>query len=161
MVKMLRNPSQKCHTLKWSVLMGIALVFNTYAHAQGSVEVIVDPQIEELMRTRLEKKKIADAKPDTLVVQGYRVQIYFSNDRKKAYAMRDKAIRLYPEYAQEVYVIYQSPNYKVRVGNFIKEADAKPLERQLSKNFENVFLVRDKVRHIKFKQKEGEDPAQK
>lgn len=141
---------------RYLFILVLSLGFN-YSNSQGSVEVIVDPQLEELMKVRHERKKIADAKPDTLVVQGYRVQIYFSNDRKKAYAIRDKAIRLYPEYAQEVYVVYQSPNYKVRVGNFIKESDAKSLERILSKNFENVFLVRDKVRHIKYKQKEIED----
>lgn len=136
----------------------LILVFGfNYSNSQGSVEVIVDPQLEELMKVRHERKIIADAKPDTLVVQGYRVQIYFSNDRKKAYAIRDKVIRLHPEYSQEVYVVYQSPNYKVRVGNFIKESDAKSLEKLLSKNFENVFLVRDKVRHIKIKQKETED----
>jgi len=141
---------------RYLAVLILVLGFN-YSKSQGSVEVIVDPQLEELMKERLERKKIADAKPDTLIVQGYRVQIYFSNDRKKAYAIRDKAIRLYPEYSQEVYVVYQSPNYKVRVGNFIKESDAKSLERLLSKNFENVFLVRDKVRHIKYKQKEVED----
>jgi hypothetical protein len=141
---------------RYLAVLIFVLGFN-YSKSQGSVEVIVDPQLEELMKERLERKKNADAKPDTLIVQGYRVQIYFSNDRKKAYAIRDKAIRLYPEYSQEVYVVYQSPNYKVRVGNFIKESDAKSLERLLSKNFENVFLVRDKVRHIKYKQKEVED----
>lgn len=119
--------------------------------SQGLVEVEVDPRINEVMAERLERKKIADAKPDTLMVQGYRVQIFFSNDRNKANAMRDKAKKLYPEYASEVYVVYQSPNYKVRVGNFIRESDAKPLEKQLARNFENVFLVRDKVRYIKIK----------
>ena len=125
--------------------------------AQGNVEVVVDPLMDEVVKTRFERKKIADAKPDTLQVQGYRVQIFFSNDRKKAYAIRDKVKNLYPEYSNEVYVVYQSPNYKVRVGNFIKESDAKALERQLARSFENVFLVHDKVRYIKNKPKEGDE----
>lgn len=127
------------------------------AFSQGSVEIVADSMLYEVVKIRYERKKAADAKPDTLQVQGYRVQVYFSNDRKKAYAIRDKAVKLYPEYSEEVYVLYQSPNYKVRVGNYIKEADAKPLERLLAKNFENVFIVRDKVRYIKNKPKENED----
>ena len=71
--------------------------------------------------------------------------------------MKDKVIKLHPEYSNEVYVVYQSPNYKVRVGNYIKESEAKPLERLLAKSFENVFIVRDKVRYIKNKPKENED----
>lgn len=125
--------------------------------SQGSVEIVADSQLYEVVKIRYERKKAADAKPDTLQVRGYRVQVFFSNDRKKAYARRDKVIKLYPELTAEVYVVYQSPNYKVRVGNFIKEADAKALERMLAKNFENVFIVRDKVRYIKNKPKENEE----
>ena len=124
---------------------------------QGKVEIFTDSQLYEVVKIRYERKKAADAKLDTLQVQGYRVQVFFSNDRKKAYSMKEKVIKLYPEYYNEAYVVYQSPNYKVRVGNFIKEADAKPLERLLAKSFENVFIVRDKVRYIKNKLKENEE----
>ncbi len=124
---------------------------------QGKVEIFADSQLYEVVKIRYERKKAADAKHDTLQVQGYRVQVYFSNDRKKAYAMKDKVVKLHPEYSNEVYVVYQSPNYKVRVGNYIKELEAKPLERLLAKSFENVFIVRDKVRYIKNKLKENEE----
>ena len=124
---------------------------------QGKVEIFADSQLYEVVKISDERKKAADAKHDTLQVQGYRVQVYFSNDRKKAYAMKDKVVKLHPEYSNEVYVVYQSPNYKVRVGNDIKELEAKPLERLLAKSFENVFIVRDKVRYIKNKLKENEE----
>ena len=140
-------------------LIFILFVFLTsFAFSQGKVEVIADTQLNEIAKVRFERKKIADSRPDTLTVQGYRVQVFFSNDRKKAYAIKDKVIRMYPEWADQVYVVYQSPNYKVRVGNFIKESDGKALEKLLSKNFESVFLVRDNnVRYIKNKPKENED----
>ena len=127
------------------------------AFSQGNVEVVADSQLYHIMKVRYERKKAADSRPDTIQVQGYRVQIFFGNDRKKAYAIKDKAIKMFPEQSEEVYVVYQSPNYKVRVGNFIKESDAKPLEKALAKNFENVFLVRDKVRYIKNRPKESEE----
>lgn len=126
-------------------------------YAQGKIEVVVDSALYEVVNVRYERKKIADAKPDTLNVPGYRVQVFFSNDRKKAYAMRDKARRYYPEYYDEIYVVYQSPNYKVRVGNFLKEDEAKPVEKYLLRNFENVFIVRDKIRYIKNKPKDDEE----
>ena len=65
--------------------------------SQGSLEVVADSQLYEVMRIRYERKKAADARPDTLQVQGYRVQIFFGNDRKKAYAIKDKAIKMFPE----------------------------------------------------------------
>ena len=127
------------------------------AKAQGDVQIVADSQLYTIQKLRVERKKTLDTKPDTLIVEGYRVQIYFSNDRKKAFEKRDKLRRLFPEYAEEVYVPYQSPNYKVRVGNFIKESDAKALERILSKSFENVFIVRDRVRYIKNRPQENDD----
>ncbi len=141
-----------------TIMIGLVICMSCCSlMAQGKVEIVADSQLYEVVKIRYERKKAADAKPDTLQVQGYRVQVFFSNDRKKAYAMRDKVIKLYPEYAHEVYVVYQSPNYKVRVGNFIKESGTKPLEMALAKNFENVFIVRDKVRYIKNKPKEPEE----
>ncbi len=144
---------------KMKSLIFILFVFvSSNAFSQGKVEVIADTQLNEIAKVRFERKKMADSRPDTLTVQGYRVQVFFSNDRKKAYAIKDKVIRMYPEWADQVYVVYQSPNYKVRVGNFIKESDGKSLEKLLSKNFESVFLVRDNnVRYIKNKPKENED----
>ncbi len=143
--------------MKKLIMLGILCLSISSIFAQGKVEIVADSQLYEVVKIRYERKKAADAKPDTLQVQGYRVQLYFSNDRKKAYAMKDKVIKLHPEYSNEVYVVYQSPNYKVRVGNYIKESEAKPLERLLAKSFENVFIVRDKVRYIKNKPKENED----
>lgn len=143
--------------MKKLIMLGILCLSISSIFAQGKVEIVADSQLYEVVKIRYERKKAADAKPDTLQVQGYRVQVYFSNDRKKAYAMKDKVIKLHPEYSNEVYVVYQSPNYKVRVGNYIKESEAKPLERLLAKSFENVFIVRDKVRYIKNKPKENED----
>ncbi len=159
--KSLKNATEKkLHKLggmKYIMLGLVICMCCSSLLAQGKIEIVADSQLYEVVKIRHERKKAADAKPDTLQVQGYRVQVFFSNDRKKAYAMRDKAIRLYPEQAHEVYIVYQSPNYKVRIGNFIKEAEAKPLEKILAKNFENVFIVRDKVRYIKNKSKEGDE----
>ncbi len=143
--------------MKRIILIGLLCFWFIPSFSQGKVEIVADSQLYEVLKVRYERKKAADAKPDTLQVQGYRVQVFFSNDRKKAYAMKDKVIKLHPEYYNEVYVVYQSPNYKVRVGNFIKEADAKSLERLLAKSFENVFIVRDKVRYIKNRPKENEE----
>jgi len=141
--------------IRFFLLLILALGISE-SYAQG-IQVIGDSQLYEIQRIRYERKKAAESKPDTMIVQGYRVQIYFSNDRKKAHAIRDKLKTMFPEYAEEVYVPYQSPNYKVRVGNFIKESDARVLEKQLAKNFENVFIVRDMVRYIKNRPKEEEE----
>lgn len=139
------------------VIIILILVSKTI-HAQGSIEIVADSQLYLLMSKRLENKKIADAKPDTLIIPGYRLQVFFSNDRQKAIKIKEKLIKLFPEYENEIFLIYQSPNYKVRIGNFVKEADSKTLEKRLLKYFDNVFAVRDKIIYIKNKpQKESED----
>lgn len=86
---------------KMKSLIFILFVFvSSNAFSQGKVEVIADTQLNEIAKVRFERKKMADSRPDTLTVQGYRVQVFFSNDRKKAYAIKDKVIRMYPEWAR-------------------------------------------------------------
>ena len=135
------------------------MIFNSnIVYSQGKIEVVADSQFYELMYKRLEFKKIADAKPDTLIIPGYRLQVFFSNDRQKALKVKENLLKEFPEYSEEIYLLYQSPNYKVRIGNFVKESDSKLLEKRLLKFFDNVFIVRDKIIYIKNKTtKEPED----
>lgn len=137
--------------MKYTVLFFIIICNLQNLYSQGKVEVVADSQLYEIQSQRLKNKKIADAKPDTLVVPGYRLQVFFSNDRTKALKIKEKLIKEFPEYSNEIYILYQSPNYKVRIGNFVKENDAKYLEKRLLKYFNNVLIVRDKIVYIKNK----------
>lgn len=115
--------------------------FKARGQTSGKVEIIADPML-------LSELDQPDFAPDTVVTQGYRIQIFFGNERQEATEALEKFKTIFPELSDEGYLLYQSPNYKVRVGNFSHEEDAKPLLRRLEKEFLTVFLVKDKVEII-------------
>lgn len=117
------------------LMFGIGL--NVSAQS-GNVRIEIDDRIEQGMLEHLKSK-------DTLNASGYRVQVYFGNDKSQAEKAKQKVNQSCPAIGEAVYIVYQSPNYKVRVGNYEREVDAQKTLRVLAAEFPNVFVVRDKI----------------
>ncbi len=97
---------------------------------------------DSLARKLVERHKLVAAAK--MSMQGYRIQIYFGNDRNKAQELRSGFIQLYPEAA--AYLIYQQPNFKVRAGDFRTRLEAAGFLKKISLNFSNAFIVPDEVK---------------
>jgi hypothetical protein len=77
---------------------------------------------------------------------GYRVQVISTMDRNKAMSAKAKLMQLFPDY--QTYLSYQSPYFRVRIGDFRERNDALELQKELNNYFPNgVFTVRDII-HI-------------
>lgn len=77
-------------------------------------------------------------------IPGYRVQIFFGSERKKANDIKSEFLKKYP--AVDTYLIYQQPNYKIRVGNFRTRLEAYDFYRKLPVEFSSSFVVKDQIR---------------
>ncbi|MBP6335911.1 MAG: SPOR domain-containing protein [Bacteroidia bacterium] len=77
-------------------------------------------------------------------IAGYRIQIYFGGNRQKASEVKLDFSSRYPEIA--AYLTYQQPNYKVRVGDFRSQFEAKKLLTELEGKYPTTFVVPDDVR---------------
>jgi hypothetical protein len=75
---------------------------------------------------------------------GYRIQIYFGSDRVKAQEIRTEFMRTFPE--QGAYLIYQQPNFKVRVGDFRTRIEAQGFLKSLYDRYVPSFIVSDEVK---------------
>ncbi len=106
------------------------------SHAQ--VKVVADERIEQGLQDYV-------LSIDTSNLAGYRVQVYFGSNKFEAEKAKTKAIEACPQLTDKVYIIYQSPNYKVRAGNFEREIDAQRTLQILGTEFPNVFVVRDRI----------------
>ncbi|MBP9186423.1 MAG: SPOR domain-containing protein [Bacteroidia bacterium] len=107
------------------------------SYAQQYVQVLGDANLDSLVLQNIEHNKIAEG------IQGYRIQIFFGSDRKAANDARTKFLQLFPEV--EAYLVYQQPNFKVRVGDFRNQLEAQPVYRSILTQFETVFIVPDKI----------------
>lgn len=86
-------------------------------------------------------RKIAAAKMSR---PGYRIQIYFGTDRLKAQELRADFMRSFPE--SGAYLVYQQPNFKVRVGDFKSRIEALGFLNTLNDRYTPAFVVPDEIR---------------
>lgn len=75
---------------------------------------------------------------------GFRIQVLSTTEIDSANAVKNELSDL-PESAG-VYVIYDSPYYKVRVGDYLSRPDANPLLRTLiDRGYKDAWIVADRV----------------
>ena len=111
-----------------------------------AVKVHQDKRIGQLLANRKHSSS-----QDLSLVSGYRVQVFSSNAQRTAKA---DAFRIEKQIKDElpdeaVYVNYQSPFWKVRVGDFRTQAEALKVKNQLREAFPNlrseIYIVREQV----------------
>lgn len=84
--------------------------------------------------------------------KGYRIQLLSTSKRDDAFGLRTSLLAQFPDH--KTYVVYQSPSFKVRMGNFLKKEEAEKLKAQLNKIFPNgVYIVEDSIEYT-FKEDE-------
>lgn len=76
-------------------------------------------------------------------VMGYRVQIFHTDHYNLAITIRNDAMAKFQE---EVYVDYESPNYKIRLGDFRRSEQAEELkEYAKTLGYPDAWVIRTKV----------------
>jgi hypothetical protein len=132
---------QKHIVLLLSAMMLYATVF-----AADSIVVKKDPRLDMLTAKQVQiNKRNAMLTPGGLY-KGFRIQVVSTNRRDDAYRTRAELMSKYPD--QKTYVVFQSPSFKVRIGNFIKKEDAEKLKAELNKFYPNgVYIVEDGIEY--------------
>jgi hypothetical protein len=135
--------------IKRNFLTALFLAFASFAFAQtgGKVTVVKDPLIDSLIVRRIALSKAVNPNGSSIVVYGYRVQVFFGADRREAYDQQAKFKDLYPDL--NTYLSYTQPNYKVRVGDFRSRAEAQRLLNDLRSVFPTLFIFSERINAIK------------
>jgi len=99
---------------------------------------LVEKQADELLERH---KRVNAAK---MAMPGYRIQVYFGSDRTKAQEVRADFLLTHSDIP--AYLIYQQPNFKVRVGDFRTRIEASGFLKKLEFRFKSAFIVPDEVK---------------
>ncbi len=75
---------------------------------------------------------------------GFRIQIHFGSERNKAQEVRNDFISSFPETG--AYLVYQQPNFKVRIGDFRTRLEATGFLKKLEARYKSAFIVPDEVK---------------
>lgn len=81
------------------------------------------------------KKKTVTRK----TVNGYQLQVLNTTDRNEAINAKSLLLSKYPN--QKTFLMYQSPYYKIRFGNFLTKTEAVSYQKKVKSNFTNVFVI--------------------
>lgn len=102
-------------------------------HKDPRLDLLVAKQIQINEETTREARKIA---------KGYRILVINTSKRDEALAAKSMVYNLHPEL--KAYLIYQSPYFKVKVGNFKERKDAESYLRKLQAYFpKGVYIMND------------------
>ena len=94
-----------------------------------------DSRIDSLLNTYTAECKRREG------INGYRVEIFFGASRKKALAFKAHFLSKYPDFS--AYMKYQTPDFKVRVGDFRTHSEAVKLRELIKRNYPNAFIVKE------------------
>ena len=78
--------------------------------------------------------------------RGYRLMVLSSNDRNLAMKLRSSLLQQYPQH--KVYMVYQNPFIKLKMGNFVEKAEAENFKKQLIRQGVvpgNIYLLSEMV----------------
>lgn len=88
-------------------------------------------------------RNITEISKETSLVQGYRVQIFVSSDQVGAQRTMNEAEAFFPG---EVYLQYDAPYHKVRVGNCLTRREAELLKEQVARHgYRDAWIVQSPV----------------
>lgn len=145
---------------RWKSLLFwvFSMVFCLSAQAQGTKPLQLAPaitdgsfiwqrmnveassEISDLLRQQYEQNRKSGNFP------GYRLQLYFGSGvqaRALAEKVRSDFNILYPD--TKVYLIFKSPDFIVRAGDFRNKSDALRVLKGLTPGFANAFIVTDEI----------------
>jgi hypothetical protein len=109
-------------------------IISVNSNAQGrNVDITQDPKFEKLLN---EKRKI---NPSIAVNERYKIQVFSGDAEKAKKALID---------CREIFtnldgtIVFNTPNYKVWIGNFKNRIEAERNLIEIKKNYENALLIR-------------------
>jgi len=126
------------------LLLILAILCNGAVYAQDSAVLVhVDPRVDSLLKKQIQINELT-TRDSRRNIPGYRIQVANSPDRNQVFAIKTKIYQAYPEL--KPYLIYQPPNYKLKVGNFKTPEEAEPYLQKLTQDFHSgVYLVHDTI----------------
>ena len=125
----------------------LVFVFSFLNHyGQDSITVHKDPRLDILSAKQAAVNKLTSKLTNGGMFRGYRLQIMNTRSREQAFQAKADVFSRFPEY--KAYLTFQSPYFKVRVGDFMDKSDAEAARKTLSRYYpQGVYVVEDAVEY--------------
>jgi hypothetical protein len=119
----------------------------------SSIVIHKDPRIDLLLKKQGDVNA-AIKKANARTARGYRLLVINTNKRDEAIAAKTKVYTNFPEL--KAYLVYQSPYFKLKVGNFKTRDEAQQYQKTLGYYFpKGVFIIGDTIEITPEKEQEN------
>jgi hypothetical protein len=126
--------------MKMILVAVLLLLFFSNVYAGDSITVHKDARLNVLVAKQAAINKLAAHLGPNGQYKGYRLQVITTRSRDDAFKAKATLLQNFPD--EKVYITWQSPYFRVRVGNFIERPDAELFKEQISKFFtDGVYTV--------------------
>jgi hypothetical protein len=138
-------------------ILSLFIFSGLFAQTDSStVGVLVhkDPRVDLLVKKQA-SINIATKKSVGHTMRGYRLMVINTNKREDAIAAKTKVYTYFPEL--KAYLVYQSPFFRLKAGNFKSRDEAEKYRKQMAPLFpKGVFIVNDTI-EVKAEKTEEEE----
>jgi len=127
------------------ILISLLLWITKISAQDSSASVVVnkDPRIDLLVNKQIEINEIT-TRNSRRAAPGFRILVISSNDRNKVIDTKTKMYREFPEL--KAYMMYNSPFFRLKVGNFRERTDAEEYLSRIQRLYPTgVYIVPDTI----------------
>ncbi|MEE4257357.1 MAG: SPOR domain-containing protein [Bacteroidales bacterium] len=118
------------------------------AQDEGSVVIIQDPAVDTLLQKHLEMNETLLLNTDNFAIDGFRIQIFEESGNKSSTRAREVMAEFSTKYPDiPVYLSWQAPNFKVRVGDFESRMEAEGFLNKIKRSYPIAWVIRDKIKY--------------
>jgi len=110
----------------------------SYKHSSGKIIIFQDAKIRMLLNDYVKSKEKEKG------INGYRIQIFFGSGhsaRENANNIRNSFVSLHKDIP--AHVVFEDPNFKVRVGDFRNKSDALKILIEVEAEYKGSYIVKD------------------
>jgi len=102
--------------------------------------IVQDARVDSLVKFHIKANEFDPA------IEGWRIQIFFeAGNYSKSQAIEAKSNFVNKYSNVPVYLIFQEPYYKVRIGDYRTKMEAEAFLKKISGSYPNAFVVKDEI----------------
>lgn len=135
----------KAAILKFVCLASL-LVVAGHTFSQDTIVVRKDSRLDVLNAKQAAINKISAKMTSNGLFRGFRLQVINTRSREQAFQVKTELLQRFPE--EKTYLLYQSPYFKVRIGNFLERPAAEEFKKMVAKQYpQGVFVIEDAIEY--------------
>ena len=140
--------------MRFFLLLILSFSYASLHAAADTVIINKDPRLDAFAQKQAYVNKLSGKLTSSGKFKGYRLQVLVTRSREEALSTKTMLMQRYPD--QKGYLMYQSPSFKLRFGNFPDRKSAEDFKKELATFYKQpIYVVEDLIDYIP---KEGDLP---